>query len=100
MLLWKKNPSREEAREHLVAVRKIFDDIPEIPDNSDQAFDAASVKAALWPYAEAKGKGDVLWPLRVSLSGQEKSPDPFIIAEILGKQESQKRIDAALALLG
>ncbi|MES2216547.1 MAG: hypothetical protein V4481_04610, partial [Patescibacteria group bacterium] len=57
------------------------------------------IKTALWSYAEANGKGDVLWPLRVALTGKDKSPDPFISAAILGKDESLKRISNAIATL-
>ena len=37
-------------------------------------------------------RGTVLWPLRVALSGQSASPDPLDIMEIVGKDESLKRI--------
>jgi glutamyl/glutaminyl-tRNA synthetase len=53
------------------------------------------IKDAIWSYAEEKGKGDVLWPLRYGLSGQDRSPDPFTIAEILGKEETIARINSA-----
>jgi glutamyl-tRNA synthetase len=62
-------------------------------------FTKESVKNAVWPYAEEKGKGNVLWPTRYALSGQDKSPDPFIIAEILGKEESLKRLNSAYEAL-
>jgi glutamyl/glutaminyl-tRNA synthetase len=62
-------------------------------------FTAAVVKGAIWSYAEEKGRGNVLWPLRVALTGQEKSPDPFLSAYILGKEESLKRIDIAISKL-
>jgi len=35
--------------------------------------------------------------LRVSLSGQEKSPGPFEIADVLGKAECLVRISKAIA---
>lgn len=54
-----------------------------------------TVKAAIMPYAETEGKGNVLWPLRMSLSGQEKSVDPFTILYVLGKDESKARLEAA-----
>jgi glutamyl-tRNA synthetase len=54
-----------------------------------------SVKAAIMPYAETEGKGNVLWPLRMSLSGQEKSVDPFTILYVLGKDEGIGRIERA-----
>jgi glutamyl-tRNA synthetase len=54
-----------------------------------------TIKAAVWDYAEAVGRGDVLWPLRVALSGRERSPDPFTIAYILGVPETLSRIKTA-----
>ncbi|MDD5710955.1 MAG: glutamate--tRNA ligase [Candidatus Colwellbacteria bacterium] len=44
-------------------------------------------------------RGEMLWPLRVALSGQENSPGPFEIIEALGKQESLRRINLALQRL-
>jgi glutamyl-tRNA synthetase len=58
-------------------------------------FSAASVKAVLWDYATEKGRGAVLWPIRYALSGRDKSPDPFAIAEIIGKDATLERIRAA-----
>ena len=46
------------------------------------------------------GKGLVFWPLRVALSGKEKSPDPVQLAVVLGKNEVVKRLKKAVALLG
>ncbi len=43
-----------------------------------------------------KDKGKLLWPLRVALSGKKDSPGPFEIAEILGKEETVKRIKQAM----
>lgn len=43
--------------------------------------------------------GDVFWPVRVALSGQEKSPSPRELLWILGKDESVKRLKNALEKL-
>ena len=43
-----------------------------------------------------EAKGEHLWPLRVALSGQEKSASPFELAWVLGKEESLKRIKNAI----
>ncbi|MFA5318106.1 MAG: glutamate--tRNA ligase [Patescibacteria group bacterium] len=43
--------------------------------------------------------GEVLWPLRVALSGQKNSPSPFEIMDVLRKEESIKRIEGALKKL-
>jgi glutamyl-tRNA synthetase len=40
--------------------------------------------------------GDVFWPVRVALSGAEKSPSPVELLVALGKEESIKRIETAL----
>jgi glutamyl/glutaminyl-tRNA synthetase len=63
------------------------------------SWTAESVKNAIWEYAEAEGRGNVLWPLRFALSGKEKSPDPFTIAGIIGKDETEKRIARAVTSL-
>lgn len=85
----KSNPS--ETREHLTFAQTALSNLAD--------FSADSVKAALWDYATEKGRGSVLWPLRYALSGRDKSPDPFVIAGIIGKEETLTRIAAALALL-
>lgn len=43
--------------------------------------------------------GDVFWPIRFALSGQDKSPSPVEILEFLGPEESLKRIALAQAKL-
>lgn len=43
--------------------------------------------------------GDVFWPVRVALSGQEKSPSPEELLWVLGKEKSLKRIEKAISLL-
>lgn len=50
-------------------------------------------------YAEKEGRGDVLWPLRVALSGLEKSPGPFEIISVIGREGSIQRVKAALEKL-
>lgn len=45
-----------------------------------------------------KKNGQVLWPLRVALSGEEFSPGAFELAAILGRDETIRRIERVLAL--
>ncbi|MDP2910056.1 MAG: glutamate--tRNA ligase [bacterium] len=40
-------------------------------------------------------KGELLWPLRVALSGKKASPPPFEIAYALGKEKTLKRLKNA-----
>lgn len=47
-----------------------------------------------------KNRGFLLWPLRVALSGKKASPSPFEIVDILGKQKTLARIQAATKKLG
>ena len=56
-----------------------------------------TIKAAVWDYAEKEGRGEVLWPLRVALTGLERSPDPFTAAYIIGPVDTQRRLQAACA---
>ncbi len=89
-ILWK-NGSKEDAVKHLTAVAELI-------LYSDYSSPEA-IKESIMPYAEEHGKGDVLWPLRMTLSGQEKSVDPFTICYVLGYDETKARIRAALLLL-
>ena len=73
-----------------------FDLIAKAPD---EAFTADVVKEAVFPYATEVGRAAVLWPMRVALSGKEKSPDPFTLASLIGKTKTLSRIEAALTLL-
>lgn len=43
--------------------------------------------------------GEVLWSVRVALSGLSASPGVFELLEVFGKEESLKRINAAITLL-
>ena len=79
----------------LVNTKAYLQKIVEILENQSD-FSKEKVKTALWPLAEEKGKGNVLWPMRFALSAKEKSPDPFIMAEILGKDETLKRLKYAI----
>ncbi|PJE73035.1 MAG: glutamate--tRNA ligase, partial [Candidatus Tagabacteria bacterium CG10_big_fil_rev_8_21_14_0_10_40_13] len=68
--------------QHLDKTEKILSSIDR------HSFGAENIKKALWDYAEEKGRGNVLWPFRAALTGKAKSPDPFSVAEILGKKET------------
>ncbi|MFC1617923.1 glutamate--tRNA ligase [Patescibacteria group bacterium] len=43
--------------------------------------------------------GTMFWPIRFALSGKDRSPSPFEIMQVLGKEKSLNRIKAGLALL-
>lgn len=92
-LLWKNEPSKIKTKDRLTFS---LSEIKKIPTSE---FNRDTVKSALWPYAEKEGRGEVLWPIRMSLSGKDKSPDPFVLSEILGKDESIARIENSINLL-
>lgn len=88
-LLW-----REE--KDLNNTKNILEKVIDIIKNVDEKnFTQEGIKAAIWPYTKEKGRGNVLWPLRMALTGLDKSPDPLIISEILGKKEVLKRLEYA-----
>ena len=43
--------------------------------------------------------GEVLWPIRVALTGKEASPGAFEVLEALGKEESLRRIKKAISMI-
>ncbi|TSC80888.1 MAG: glutamyl-tRNA synthetase [Parcubacteria group bacterium Gr01-1014_29] len=86
LLLWKGIQEPVEAATHLRAIEKILCDIKDF-------------EKTLMPYAEQHGKGNVLWPLRVALSGQAASPGPFEIMYVIGKEATLRRVRNAIALL-
>lgn len=57
------------------------------------------IKECLWDFATKEGRTEVLWPMRVALTGQEKSPDPFTVASLLGQEESLRRLKHAQKIL-
>lgn len=56
-------------------------------------------KTLLMIKENALDNGTTLWPMRVALSGAEQSPGPFEIADVLGKDETLKRLNIALQKL-
>jgi len=89
LLIWK-DSNKEKTKIHLEQIVKILCDIPE------NNFIKDNIKNAVWDYAEKQGRGNVLWPFRVALSGLDKSPDPFTLADILGKIKTINRLKNAL----
>lgn len=70
-----------------------------VGDLSEEMFTREGLKDAVWEYAGKEGRGNVLWPMRFALSGKAKSPDPFTLAVVLGKEEALERLKSAQARL-
>ncbi len=91
-LVWK-DEGALKTKENLSKILEII----QVIDSSE--FSAERIKELIFPFADSVGRGGVLWPMRFSLTGQEKSPDPFTSAYLLGKDESILRISQAVNLL-
>jgi len=87
-ILWKDGKDLMQTKVHL---EKIVDFLEGISD-----WTAENIKNQVWDYATGEGRGSVLWPMRYALSGKEKSPDPFVLAEVLGKEELINRLQYAI----
>jgi glutamyl/glutaminyl-tRNA synthetase len=88
MLRWK-NMTDEDLKKSLTDSKNILENIAETDWNRENLEKLLLEKAG-------DKRGDLLWPLRASLSGEQKSPSPFELAWVLGKEESLKRISNAL----
>ncbi len=99
LLRWKGSQDIADVTKHLEAAKKnIAEDGPARPARLAE-FSAKRAGGDVMAYADIHGRGEVLWPLRVALSGRAASPGPFEIMEVLGKEETIKRIDFALQKL-
>ncbi len=97
-------PSSEEGTEKAqVDKEKILANLKLLIEEINKAFKAdfneESLEKLITPLTEVWGRGELLWPLRVALSGKEASPGPFEIMEVLGKEETLRRLDIAMQKL-
>ena len=91
LLKWK-NMADAEIKKSLETSKQILEQM------SDKDFNKDNLEKAFLERA-GKDRGELLWPLRVALSGRKASPGPFEIMEILGKAKSVARINLALNML-
>lgn len=92
LLSWKNTP-KETTKEALRLAQEIVRTI------LIHEFNQKNLETQLMPTADSQGRGEFLWPLRTALSGKDKSPGPFELMEVLGKEESLRRIDIAIKKL-
>jgi glutamyl-tRNA synthetase len=64
----------------------------------EQVENTSNLETAIkaWLMLHQKDTGSYLWPLRVALTGKQKSPSPFEILSILSKVEIANRVKAVL----
>lgn len=94
----------EYEKELLVWKNFTFDDIKKSLEESriiiENIEDEKTIRLVLDELGKKLGdRGLAYWPLRVALTGKEKSPDPVDITMALGKEETIKRINAAIKKL-
>ena len=86
-----KNLTQEQVSANITSAIKALEEIKK------EEFNKENVKTALMQIADTLGsRGELLHPVRFALSGRDRSPDPFIIAEILGKNETILRLQKAV----
>jgi glutamyl-tRNA synthetase len=90
LLKWK-NMGNEEIKKSLEKSLDILTNISTIE------WTLKNIEKTLLEAAGDK-RGELLWPLRAALTGEQKSPSPFEVAWVLGKEESIKRIQKAIEL--
>jgi glutamyl-tRNA synthetase len=80
-----------DTKERLEAIRELL-------TGMENPFQDLDIETAVKKLITDKGwgNGDTLWPLRVALSGQEKSPGPFELAAAYGQKRALERIEDAL----
>jgi nondiscriminating glutamyl-tRNA synthetase len=89
LLKWK-NMDDFEAGKSLEKSKEILGEIEE------KDWNLENIKEKLLSSANPKNRGELFWPLRVALTGKEKSPSPFEVAWVIGKVESIKRVKMAM----
>ncbi len=87
-----KNTDPKQITAHIQKAIDIFSNL------NEEEFTFDKIKEILMNYADTlPSRGECLHPIRFALSGQDRSPDPFIIATVLGKNETIKRLQKAIA---
>lgn len=94
LLVWKKTDA-VDGENKLTLLKELLENINEYEWIERGIED----KIMAWIKENDFGVGNVLWPLRVALSGQEHSPGPFQIMEILGREKSLERVGDAIKKL-
>ena len=91
ILIWKKS-TRKETKQNLEELSNFLQKLSE----EDWQITTLEQKIGEYVAENSLSNGEVLWPMRVALSGQKNSPSPFEIGAVLGKSKSLDRITKAI----
>jgi len=96
-VVWKKS-NKEDTKKHLNLVVEVLSKVSDedwaksTDTKSNEKNKNNAIKMAIWDYASSVGRGDVLWPMRYALTSKDRSPDPFTVAFVLGKNKTLVRL--------
>ena len=93
LLFWKENLRPSDIVRHLEKAMILLGGL------KDSSWSKEALEEAIMPYADENGRGEVLWPFRVALSGKRASPGPFEIAAVIGRKAALKRLGKAVSVL-
>ena len=98
LLKWKKM-SDEEIKKSLETSKQILEQITGKDFSKENLEKIFLDKAEDFKDRGAGDRGELLWPLRVALTGKKASPGPFEIMEILGQKKAISRVESAISML-
>lgn len=90
LLIWRKS----NAADTISYLAALAEELKQIV-SSDWMEEKLTARVLLWIKAKNWQNGDVLWPMRVALTGRENSPGPFAVAAVVGQAETVTRLTAA-----
>ncbi len=92
LLVWKKSDSTETKKKLIETKEKLIE---------IKTWNIKNLEKTIFDFIKSANltNGEVLWPLRVALSGQQNSPSPFEIADVLGKEKTISRVEDAIKKL-
>lgn len=93
LLAWKKMAA-DDAQKN---IRLIYDEFEKLSEEDFRKEKLLEIVNGL-KESTGLGTGELMWPLRVSLSGLRNSPGPFEIAEVLGKEKTLRRMEHAMGM--
>ncbi len=98
-LVWRKSDS-QTTKDNL---QKLVDCLSNLEDSDFMSLSVLEEKVKKWISQSGLDNGSVLWPMRVALTGLDKSPSPFEVGTVLfkhfGKEGIVERLNTAIRKL-